>query len=169
MESNGKGVTLDGQLIKGGYAVGEVDFGESGTNSQHSFFQLLHMGQPVPCDFIGFIRAQNNLVHTEGEDLSSHDELMANFFAQPDALAAGRTAEELAAEQPGIDPALVPHRTFPGNRPSICLLVPQLTAYSAGQLLALYEHRTAVQASRATPRHNSAPERWLAGTDLAHL
>jgi glucose-6-phosphate isomerase len=80
MESNGKCVTLSGQPIT--YSVGEIDFGESGTNSQHSFFQLLHMGQPTPCDFIGFIRAQNNLVHTEGEDLSSHDELMANFFAQ---------------------------------------------------------------------------------------
>jgi len=80
MESNGKCVTLNGDPIQ--YPVGEIDFGESGTNSQHSFFQLLHMGQPTPCDFIGFIRAQNNLVHTEGEDLSSHDELMANFFAQ---------------------------------------------------------------------------------------
>ena len=80
MESNGKCVTLKGDPVH--YPVGEIDFGESGTNSQHSFFQLLHMGQPTPCDFIGFIRAQNNLVHTEGEDLSSHDELMANFFAQ---------------------------------------------------------------------------------------
>ena len=81
MESNGKGVTLSGDAVD--YDIGEIDFGESGTNSQHSFFQLLHMGQPIPCDFIGFVEAQNNLVHTEGETLSSHDELMANFFAQP--------------------------------------------------------------------------------------
>jgi len=143
MESNGKGVTLSGRAVD--YEVGEIDFGESGTNSQHSFFQLLHMGQPVPCDFIGFVESQNNLVHTEGEDLSAHDELMANFFAQPDALALGRTVEQLLAQEPGLDPSLVPHRVFPGNRPSISLLFPQLTAFTAGQMLALYEHRTVVQ------------------------
>ena len=77
--------------------VGEVDFGEPGTNGQHSFFQLLHMGQAVPCDFIGFVKSQNDLV-VDGEALSSHDELMTNFFAQPDALANGKTADELRAE-----------------------------------------------------------------------
>lgn len=143
MESNGKGVTVDGEEID--YDIGEINFGESGTNSQHSFFQLLHMGQPVPCDFIGFVESQNNLVHTEGETLSSHDELMANFFAQPDALALGRTADELRALEPDIPDELLPHRTFSGNRPSLSLLLPQLTAYTAGQMLALYEHRTAVQ------------------------
>ena len=143
MESNGKGVTRAGRSID--YEVGEVNFGESGTNSQHSFFQLLHMGQPVPCDFLGFVEAQNHLVHTEGEELSSHDELMANFFAQPDALALGRTAEQLLAVDPGIDTEVLPHRIFPGNRPSLSLLFPQLTAYHTGQMLALYEHRTAVQ------------------------
>lgn len=143
MESNGKGVTSSGKVVE--YDVGEIDFGESGTNSQHSFFQLLHMGQPVPCDFIGFIESQNNLVHTEGETLSPHDELMANFFAQPDALALGRSEEELLAQEPDIDEALIAHRVFAGNRPSTSLLLPQLTAYTAGQMLALYEHRTAVQ------------------------
>lgn len=140
MESNGKAVTIDGEKID--YLVGEVDFGEPGTNGQHSFFQLLHMGQAVPCDFIGFAESQLPL-HVKGEKLSSHDELMANFFAQPDALAIGRTAEEVAAE--GCDPELVPHRTFEGNRPSLSLLLSRLDAYSIGQLLALYEHRTAVQ------------------------
>ena len=143
MESNGKGVANSGRPVD--YAVGEVNFGESGTNSQHSFFQLLHMGQPVPCDFIGFVEAQNQLVHTEGEELSCHDELMANFFAQPDALALGRTAEQLRELEPGLDADVLPHRTFPGNRPSLSLLFPQLTAYHTGQMLALYEHRTAVQ------------------------
>jgi glucose-6-phosphate isomerase len=140
MESNGKHTTVDGHEVE--YDVGEIDFGEPGTNGQHSFFQLLHMGQVVPVDFIGFAESQQAL-HVEGEELSSHDELMANFFAQPDALAVGKTGHELRAE--GIDPALVPHRTFKGNRPSLCILMPKLNAYTTGQLLAMYEHRTAVQ------------------------
>jgi len=124
------------------YAVGEIDFGEPGTNGQHSFFQLLHMGQTAPCDFIGFCQSQHDLC-LDGESLSSHDELMANFFAQPDALANGKTEDEVRAE--GIEEELIPHRTFKGNRPSMSLLMPKLTAYAAGQLLAIYEHRTAVQ------------------------
>ena len=124
------------------YLVGEVDFGEPGTNGQHSFFQLLHMGQAVPCDFIGFVRSQHDLM-VDGEMLSSHDELMTNFFAQPDALANGRTAEELREE--GVPEWQIPHRTFRGNRPSTSLLLPKVTAYHVGQLLAMYEHRTAVQ------------------------
>jgi len=113
-----------------------------GTNGQHSFFQLLHMGQVVPCDFIGFMESQNPVCE-EGEPVSNHDELMANFFAQPDALAFGKTAEEV--EKEGNPKWLVPHRVFTGNRPSSCLLMPVLDAYVTGQLLALYEHRTAVQ------------------------
>jgi len=140
MESNGKYVTRAGLEVD--YPVGEVDFGEPGTNGQHSFFQLLHMGQTVPCDFIGFVQSQHDLC-LDGEALSSHDELMANFFAQPDALAKGKTAEEVRAE--GAKESLVPHKTFKGNRPSLALLLPKLTAYATGQLLAIYEHRTAVQ------------------------
>mmetsp|Transcript_13175 Transcript_13175/g.14969 ORF Transcript_13175/g.14969 Transcript_13175/m.14969 type:complete len:837 (-) Transcript_13175:78-2588(-) len=140
MESNGKVMTKHG--IEVDYAVGEIDFGEPGTNGQHSFFQLLHMGQTAPCDFIGFCQSQHDLC-LDGESLSSHDELMANFFAQPDALANGKTEDEVRAE--GIEEELIPHRTFKGNRPSMSLLMPKLTAYAAGQLLAIYEHRTAVQ------------------------
>ena len=140
MESNGKSVNKDGQVID--YPVGEVDFGEPGTNGQHSFYQLLHMGQTVAADFIGFVDSQHDLC-IDDEQISSHDELMANFFAQPDALANGKTTEEVRAE--GITGDLVAHRTFDGNRPSMSLLLPRLTAYAAGQLLAIYEHRTAVQ------------------------
>lgn len=140
MESNGKYVTVDGHEIN--YEIGEIDFGEPGTNGQHSFFQLLHMGQVVPVDFIGFAESQKAL-HVAGEELSSHDELMCNFFAQPDALAIGKTAQELIAE--GVGPDMVPHRTFKGNRPSLSILMPRLDAFTTGQLLALYEHRTAVQ------------------------
>ena len=146
MESNGKRVTVHGEPLD--YFVGEVDFGEAGTTGQHSFFQLVHMGQTVPADFIGFVESPlpelyHETVLMEGAAVSHHDELMANFFAQPDALACGLTEEQLVEN--GVDPALVPHRTFPGNRPSTCLLVQKLTPYSAGQILALYEHRTAVQ------------------------
>jgi len=140
MESNGKKATSNGLYVD--YPVGEIDFGEPGTNGQHSFFQLLHMGQTVPCEFIGFVQSQHDLC-IDGESLSSHDELMANFFAQPDALANGKTEEEVIAE--GNEESLVIHKTFEGNRPSLSLLSPKLTAYSTGQLLALYEHRTAVQ------------------------
>jgi glucose-6-phosphate isomerase len=140
MESNGKCMTKYGVEVD--YPVGEIDFGEPGTNGQHSFFQLLHMGQPVPCDFIGFVQSQHDLC-LDDESLSSHDELMANFFAQPDALATGKTVDEVRAE--GVKEELIPHKTFKGNRPSMSLLLPKLTAYATGQLLAIYEHRTAVQ------------------------
>jgi glucose-6-phosphate isomerase len=140
MESNGKKATRSGLIVD--YPVGEIDFGEPGTNGQHSFFQLLHMGQVVPCEFIGFLRSQHDIC-IDGETVSAHDELMANFFAQPDALAEGKTAEEVRAE--GVDEDLIIHRTFEGNRPSLSLMAPKLTAYTCGQLLAIYEHRTAVQ------------------------
>jgi len=140
MESNGKRVTTDGKVAT--FTTGEVNFGEPGTNAQHSFFQLFHQGQVVPVDFVGFCSSQHPVNLPEYE-VSNHDELMANFFAQPDALAQGKTAEELTAE--GVAASLVPHRVMPGNRPSNVLLLPRLTAYEVGQLLALYEHRTVVQ------------------------
>ena len=139
-QSNGKRVTRFGVEVD--YNVGEIDFGEAGTNGQHSFYQLLHQGQIVPCDFVGFVNSQHDLC-LDGENTSSHDELMSNFFAQPDALANGKTAEDVRAE--GVNEDLVIHRVFHGNRPSLSLILPKLTAYAAGQLLALYEHRTAVQ------------------------
>jgi glucose-6-phosphate isomerase len=143
IQSNGKRINRHGVEID--YHVGEVDFGEPGTNSQHSFFQLIHQGQTVPVDFIGFVRSQHDLL-MDNEELSSHDELMANFFAQPDALANGKTAEEVrAAEDGGCPEDLVQHKVFDGNRPSSSLLFPELSAYVTGQILSLYEHRTAVQ------------------------
>jgi glucose-6-phosphate isomerase len=140
LQSNGKSVTKDNLVVD--YNVGEVDFGEPGTNGQHSFYQLMHMGQTIPSDFIGFLQSQHDLC-VDGEILSSHDELMSNFFAQPDALAKGKTPEEVKAE--GVPDNLIPHKTFTGNRPSSSLMLPQLTAYACGQLLAVFEHRTAVQ------------------------
>ena len=140
MESNGKRVALDGQTLP--FAAGEIDFGEPGTNGQHSFYQLVHQGRTVPADFIGFTKSQQPVM-IKGESVSNHDELMANFFAQPDALAMGKTAGQLRLE--GVPESLIPHKEFPGNRPSNVLLLESLTAYTTGQLLALYEHRTAVQ------------------------
>eukprot|EP00744_Colponema_vietnamica_P003354 GILI01005153.1.p1 GENE.GILI01005153.1~~GILI01005153.1.p1 ORF type:complete len:576 (+),score=189.27 GILI01005153.1:66-1730(+) len=140
MESNGKRVSLSGEVLP--FATGEVNFGEPGTNGQHSFYQLIHQGRVVPCDFIGFARSQHP-VTVAGEPVTNHDELMSNFFAQPDALALGKTEQELRAE--GVPEPLIPHKTFPGNRPSSSLLLSHLDAFTAGQLLSLFEHRTAVQ------------------------
>lgn len=140
MESNGKRVSIDGEPLN--FAAGEVDFGEPGTNGQHSFYQLIHQGRVVPADFIGFKKSQAPLKLIDNT-LDNHDELMANFFAQPDALALGKSADDLRAQ--GVDEQLIPHREFPGNRPSNVLLLDELNPYSCGQLLALYEHRTAVQ------------------------
>jgi len=140
MESNGKRVTMAGEEVPVG--TGAIYFGEPGTNGQHSFYQLMHQGRVIPAEFIGFSASQNP-VELPGEPVSNHDELMSNFFAQPDALALGKTAEELQKE--GVPANLVPHKTFPGDRPSLSLLLPVCNAYNLGQLLALYEHRTAVQ------------------------
>uniref|UniRef100_A0A2P2KK03 Glucose-6-phosphate isomerase n=1 Tax=Rhizophora mucronata TaxID=61149 RepID=A0A2P2KK03_RHIMU len=140
MESNGKGVSIDGVPLP--FGTGEIDFGEPGTNGQHSFYQLIHQGRVVPCDFIGVAKSQQP-VYLEGEVVSNHDELMSNFFAQPDALAYGKTPEQLQKEN--VPPHLVPHKTFPGNRPSLSILLTSLDAYKIGQLLAIYEHRVAVQ------------------------
>jgi glucose-6-phosphate isomerase len=140
MESNGKAVDLAGRPLP--FAAGEIGFGEPGTNGQHSFYQLLHQGRVVPADFIGSINSQQP-IQVKGEPVANHDELMSNFFAQPDALAQGKTADECRAE--GVPEALIPHKVFPGNRPSNVILCDRIDPYSVGQLLALYEHRTAVQ------------------------
>nr|BAA23181.1 cytosolic phosphoglucose isomerase [Dioscorea tokoro]BAA23183.1 cytosolic phosphoglucose isomerase [Dioscorea tokoro] len=140
MESNGKGVSIDGVPLP--FETGEIDFGEPGTNGQHSFYQLIHQGRVIPCDFIGVMRSQQP-IYLKGEVVSNHDELMSNFFAQPDALAYGKVAEQLLNEK--VPDHLIPHKTFPGNRPSLSLLLPSLNAYNVGQLLAIYEHRIAVE------------------------
>ena len=140
MESNGKRVTKDGVVLP--FEAGEVVIGEPGTNGQHSFYQLIHQGRTIPCEFIGFSVSPSPL-HITGEIVSNHDELMSNFFAQPDALAMGKTIDDLINEN--IAPELRNHKEFPGNRPSLSLLFPRLTPFTVGQLLALYEHRVAVQ------------------------
>ncbi|KAF8409951.1 hypothetical protein HHK36_002470 [Tetracentron sinense] len=140
MESNGKGVSIDGVPLP--FEAGEIDFGEPGTNGQHSFYQLIHQGRVIPCDFIGVVKSQQP-VYLKGEIVSNHDELMSNFFAQPDALAYGKTPEQLLSEK--VPQHLIPHKTFSGNRPSLSLLLSYLNAYNIGQLLAIYEHRIAVE------------------------
>jgi glucose-6-phosphate isomerase len=143
MESNGKRVALDGTPLL--HESGEIMFGEPGTNGQHSFFQLLHQGRVVPADFIGFMESQQPVELLE-EAVSNHDELMSNFFAQPDALAYGKTLVDLIQE--GVPEPLREHMVFTGNRPSSSILMTKLDVYAVGQLLALYEHRTAVQGRR---------------------
>ena len=135
MESNGKHVRLDGQRVD--YQTGPIYWGEPGTNGQHSFYQLLHQGtRLVPCDFIGFCQPLNPL----GDQ---HDLLMANLFAQSEALAFGKTADEVRAE--GTPEALVAHRVFEGNRPTNTILAERLTPHALGALVALYEHSVFVQ------------------------
>jgi len=135
MESNGKHVTLDGSRVK--YDTGAIYWGEPGTNGQHSFYQLIHQGtRLIPCDFIAFSKTLNPLGR-------HHDMLRANVFAQTEALAFGRTAEEVKAE--GTPDWLVPHRVFEGNRPSNTILADRLTPESLGKLVALYEHSVFTQ------------------------
>ena len=135
MESNGKSIDLHGRPVDTG--TGPIVWGEPGTNGQHAFYQLIHQGtRLVPSDLIGVCRPAVDM----GEH---HDLLMANLLAQAEALAFGKTAEEVAAE--GIAPPLVPHRTFPGNRPTNVILMPELTPHALGQLIALYEHKVFTQ------------------------
>jgi glucose-6-phosphate isomerase len=135
MESNGKHVTLEGERVD--YDTGPIYWGEPGTNGQHSFYQLIHQGtRLIPCDFIGFERPLNQLGR-------HHDILLANVFAQAEALAFGKTAEQVRAE--GTPDWLVPHRVFEGNRPSNVLLAEQLTPETLGLLVALYEHSVFTQ------------------------
>jgi glucose-6-phosphate isomerase len=135
MESNGKHVTLDGARVD--YATGAIFWGEPGTNGQHSFYQLLHQGtRLVPCDFIGFLQSNNPLG-------AHHDLLMSNVFAQPEALAFGKTPEQVRAE--GTPEEVVPHRVMEGNRPSNTILADRLTPEALGSLVALYEHSVFTQ------------------------
>jgi glucose-6-phosphate isomerase len=135
MESNGKHVTLNGKTVN--YSTGPIYWGEPGTNGQHSFYQLIHQGTPlIPCDFIAFAKTANPLGR-------HHDILMANVFAQSEALAFGKTAEQVQAE--GTADWLVPHRVFEGNRPSNTIFANELTPETLGKLIALYEHSVFTQ------------------------
>jgi glucose-6-phosphate isomerase len=135
MESNGKHVTLDGTEVD--YPTGPIYWGEPGTNGQHSFYQLIHQGtRLIPCDFIAFVQALNPLGR-------HHDMLLANVFAQTEALAFGKTPEQVKAE--GTPDWLVPHRVFEGNRPSNTILAEKLTPNVLGKLVALYEHSVFTQ------------------------
>jgi glucose-6-phosphate isomerase len=135
MESNGKGVDREGREVD--YATAPVLWGEPGTGGQHAFFQLLHQGtQAVPCDFIGFRRSLEPF-------RDHHEQLLANLFAQAQALAFGNTREELA--RAGVPAALLPFRGFAGNRPSNILLAEELTPGTLGKLIALYEHKVFAQ------------------------
>jgi glucose-6-phosphate isomerase len=135
MESNGKHVTLDGKKVN--YQTSPVYWGEPGTNGQHSFYQLIHQGtRLIPCDFIAFAHALTPLGR-------HHDILLANVFAQAEALALGKTAAEVKAEN--VPAALVPHKVFEGNRPSNTILAEKLTPEILGKLVALYEHSVFTQ------------------------
>jgi glucose-6-phosphate isomerase len=135
MESNGKSVTLAG--VKVAYPTGPIYWGEPGTNGQHSFYQLIHQGTHlIPCDFVAFAQTLNPLGR-------HHDMLLANVFAQTEALAFGKTSDQVKAE--GVADWLVPHRTFEGNRPSNTILVEKLTPEALGKLVALYEHSVFTQ------------------------
>jgi glucose-6-phosphate isomerase len=137
MESDGKSVTLEGQPVA--WQTGPVIWGQPGTNGQHAYYQLIHQGTKlIPCDFIGFCRPR----HPLGDH---HNLLMANLFAQPQALAFGKTADEVRAE--GVPEYQVPHRTFAGNHPTNTMLIPELTPHTLGQLIALYEHKVFTQGS----------------------
>ena len=133
--SNGKHVDLDGAPVD--YQTGPVIWGEPGTNGQHAFYQLIHQGtELIPCDFIALCEPLDPLD-------SHHTLLMANFFAQTEALAFGKTADEVMAE--GVPAAQASHRTFEGNRPTNTILAPRLTPRTLGALIALYEHKVFVQ------------------------
>jgi glucose-6-phosphate isomerase len=135
MESDGKSVDLDGNPVD--VQTGPIVWGQPGTNGQHAFYQLIHQGTKlIPADFIGFVHGNH--------ELGDHQNmLMANFFAQTEALAFGKTREEVEAE--GVPPRQVPHRTFPGNRPTNSILASELTPYTLGQLVAMYEHKVFTQ------------------------
>ncbi len=135
MESNGKSVTLEGERVT--YDTGPIVWGTPGTNGQHAYYQLIHQGtRLIPADFIGFIEPRHEL---EGH----HDLLMANLFAQTEALAFGKTREQVEAE--GVPAFQVAARVFEGNRPTSTLLAPRLTPYVLGQIVATYEHKVLTQ------------------------
>jgi len=154
MESNGKHVDLDGHTVN--YQTGPIIWGQPGTNGQHAFYQLIHQGTKlIPCDFIGFCQSLNPLK-------PHHDLLMANFFAQTEALAFGKTTEEVAAD--GVPTFQVPHRTFEGNRPTNTILATRLTPEILGKLIALYEHKVFVQ---GTIWHINSFDQW--GVELGKV
>ena len=135
MESNGKYISKRGKKV--GYQTGPIIWGEPGTNGQHAFYQLIHQGTKlIPCDFIGFAKSHNPIS-------DHHDKLMSNFFAQTEALAFGKTADECRAE--GVAEKLIPHKTFEGNRPTNSILATKLTPQVLGQLIAMYEHKIFTQ------------------------
>ena len=136
MESNGKSTDRNGNHIDD-YQTGPIVWGQPGTNGQHAYYQLIHQGTKlIPCDFIGFAEASN--------DLGDHQNiLMSNFFAQPQALAFGKTREQVEAE--GVAEHQIPHRIFYGNHPTNSLLISKLTPHTLGQLVALYEHKIFTQ------------------------
>ncbi len=137
MESNGKSVDRQGQPVT--WQTGPIIWGEPGTNSQHSFFQLLHQGTKlIPADFIGFCRSNTPV----GDH---HQKLLANFVAQTEALAFGRTTAEVIAAEPGITPELAAQKTFAGNRPTNTIIADQLTPATLGKLMAMYEHKIFTQ------------------------
>ncbi|WP_031081942.1 glucose-6-phosphate isomerase, partial [Streptomyces sp. NRRL WC-3549] len=139
MESNGKSVDRDGNPVE--WETGPVVWGTPGTNGQHAYYQLIHQGtKMIPADFIGFASPVHDLLPGL---IAQHDLLMANFFAQTQALAFGKTPEEVRAE--GVPEELVPHKTFPGNHPTTTILAERLTPSVLGQLIALYEHKVFVQ------------------------
>mmetsp|Transcript_3386 Transcript_3386/g.7285 ORF Transcript_3386/g.7285 Transcript_3386/m.7285 type:complete len:752 (-) Transcript_3386:362-2617(-) len=141
MESNGKRVAVDGTELL--HLTGEISLGEpGGGTTNHPFFQLMHQGRVIPADFIGFMESPRPQ-ELPGEAVSSHDELMCNFFGQPDSLAYGKELMDLVQE--GVPVGLREHMVFSGNRPSSSILMTRLDPFSVGQLVALYEHRTAVQ------------------------
>jgi glucose-6-phosphate isomerase len=147
MESNGKSVDLDGHRVS--YQTGPIVWGTPGTNGQHAYYQLIHQGTKlIPSDFIGFR-------HTTTALREQHDQLMANFFAQTEALAFGKTSQEVAAE--GVAAFLVPHRSFEGNRPTNTILADRLTPATLGALIALYEHKVFVQ---GTVWHINSFDQW---------
>jgi glucose-6-phosphate isomerase len=147
MESNGKSVDLEGNPV--GVDTGPIVWGTPGTNGQHAYYQLIHQGTTlIPCDFLGFLRP----AHSVG---AHHDLLMANLFAQTEALAFGKTRAEVEAE--GVPAQQVPHRVFPGNRPTNTLLVSALTPHTLGQLIALYEHKVFTQ---GTIWHINSFDQW---------
>jgi glucose-6-phosphate isomerase len=147
MESNGKSVDLDGHRVS--YQTGPIVWGTPGTNGQHAYYQLIHQGTKlIPSDFIGFHQ-------TTTSRREQHDQLMANFFAQTEALAFGKTSEEVAAE--GVPAFQVPHRTFEGNRPTNTILADRLTPATLGALIALYEHKVFVQ---GTIWHINSFDQW---------
>jgi glucose-6-phosphate isomerase len=142
MESNGKSVDQQGRPV--GWQTGPVIWGEPGTNGQHAFYQLMHQGtQLIPADFIGFGKAANEVGLSRAARDDHHAKLMANCFAQTEALAFGRTAAEVAAQ--GTPPELVPHKVFEGNRPTNTILADELTPAVLGALIALYEHKIFTQ------------------------